>query len=395
MVKGSLVGTVDVQDDGDGNMAVLSTSSGPINLITLNENGTNDIDYTGGTGGVAAVTLTWRIVGFPGFGPLALGDDGELATYYTAPSAGVIVSMTGGSDSLTDASVTSSEIISPVLFAQERGMYALEKTDEMLQLVISDFQDDELVCNSVVDYCELRKDRFGIFTVPEGLSPAEAVTWKKNVLRRSTNFAALYAPHIRILDPVTEKALNIPCGGHVAGIYARTDVNKNVAKAPAGTTDGALRFLLGLEQEWTRNQVGVVYPNKINALVAWPQTGLCVWGARTLEQAGGEFPYIGQRRLFMFLEKSIFNATHIHVFEDNGPGLWARIRFQVNGFMLGLFRERYFSGTTPGEAYFVICDESINDQESSLIFCDVGVATKKPGEFLVFRFSQKLITEAA
>ena len=177
----------------------------------------------------------------------------------------------------------------------------------------------------------------------------------------------------------------------MAGVYAKTDNNKNVGKAPAVVEDGKLLWLEGLENNLSRPQVGYAYENKINCLVSWPQTGMVVWGARTLTAPGGEFVYINQRRLFQFVEKSVFNSTHIHVFQNNGPALWSAIRLQVTNFLLVLFKAGYFAGTTPSEAFFVICDSTNNPQQTidlGLVYCDVGLATNKPAEFCVFSFQQ-------
>jgi phage tail sheath protein FI len=237
-------------------------------------------------------------------------------------------------------------------------------------------------------------DRFAILTTPEGTAYDEAVTYKRRTLNRnSTSYGAIYWPWIQILDPVTDTAINIPPIGHVAGVYARTDSARNVGKAPAGAQDGALRFLLGLEQSATKAQVGVLNQGHVNALVDWPQVGSpAVWGARTIE-VNGEYKYIQARRLMMFLEKSIYNATHVYVFENNGSALWARIRLQLNSFLFNLFQQGYFAGDTPEDAYFVIVDGTNNPQTSidaGELYVDVGIAPNKPAEFIVFRFQQKL-----
>jgi hypothetical protein len=260
--------------------------------------------------------------------------------------------------------------------------------------VVADFQTDELVCTDVIDYAMLRKDKFAIFTAPEGLEPQEAVNWKKFTLGRFTKYAAVYYPHIRVTDPVTQAAINLPCGGHVAGRFATTDINKNVGKAPAGTGDGALSWQIGLERDLTPLQVGICYQDKLNCLVSWPQTGRVIWGAKTLDIAGGEWPYIQMTRLFQFVEKSVFNATHVHVFENNGPQLWGRVKLQLDTFLLGLFQQNYFAGTSPKEAFFVICDRTNNPQntvDQGIMFVDVGLAPNKPAEFIVFRFSQRAL----
>jgi phage tail sheath protein FI len=378
-----------VIDDGNGNLSLQR----PCGTYALNSNGTNRVDYTTG-----ACTLTWKIAGNPAAGPTADTypaqapiTKAQTATYYTQPGLAVVEQFFGGADG---SALDRSDVTGATLVADYKGLYAFDQVDAIMSLVVADFQTDELVCSDVIDYCMLRKDKFAIFTAPEGLEPQEAVNWKKFTLSRFTKYAAVYYPHIRVIDPVTQAAINLPCGGHVAGRYAATDINKNVGKAPAGTGDGALSWQIGLERDLTPAQVGVCYQDKLNCLVSWPATGRVIWGARTLDIAGGEWPYIQMTRLFQFVEKSVFNATHVHVFENNGPQLWGRVKLQLDTFLLGLFQQNYFAGTSPKEAFFVICDKTNNPQntvDQGLMFVDVGLAPNKPAEFVVFRFSQRAL----
>ena len=102
-------------------------------------------------------------------------------------------------------------------------------------------------------------------SVPEGFDYNEAVQYKTTTLNKSSNRAAIYYPHVTIIDPVTTKQVNFPAGSMAAGIYARTDETKNVSKAPAGTVDGALRFATGVEVEMTPAQSGVVNLAHVNS----------------------------------------------------------------------------------------------------------------------------------
>jgi len=373
---------VRIVDDGDGNLSVGTTQEvGYPQKFILDASGTNELDYDTGI-----FILTWAIDGYPASGPG--GESAQVVSYYTNPATSIVGQLAGGTDG---SALTSNDIIGATLAADQRGLWAFGKVDALMQLVASDFQTDTTVADALITYAELMKDKFVILTVPSGLSPQEAVNWKKFQLQKYTSYAALYYPHIKIMDPVTEVATDIPCGGHVAGVYARTDITKNVGKAPAGTADGQINWSVGLELDLTPTQVGVVYPEKINALVQWPHTGRCVWGARSLDIAGGEWPYIQMRRLFMMVEKSVFNATHSHVFKNNGPALWSAIRTQITNFLLGLYQAGYFAGSSADDAFYVICDRTNNPQntvDQGIVFCDVGIAPNKPAEFIVFRFQQ-------
>ena len=380
-----------VTDDGNGNLSITSTT-GPSNW-SLDANGTNSVDYDG-AGTAAVMTLTWRDGDNPAAGP---GTGAVTVTqtvdYYTAAAATVSnVDMTGGSDG---SALTRADISSPTLVTNGEGIFAMDKTDALLQAVIPDFQTDQVVSQDLIDYVETRKDRFAIVWVPASLSPNEAVNYKKNKLaKNASNRAAIYYPHATIIDPVTQKGTNVPDGGGVAGIYARTDSNRNVAKAPAGVTDGAIRGATGLERTLSLAEVGLLNENNINCLVQFDFTGRVIWGARTLQGFAGEYPYLQMRRLFMFVEKAVFDSTQIYVFESNTPALRAKIKSQIDSFLLTLYNSNHFAGSTPADAFFVEDITNDVDVASGIVRFNIGLAPARPAEFIEFVFQQKTIENA-
>ena len=218
-----------------------------------------------------------------------------------------------------------------------------------------------------------------------------------NTLGVSSSYAALYYPYITIADPVTDLPVNVPPGGHIAGIYARTDNTKSVGKAPAGVEDGKINFSIGLERKLEFAELDILHPKQINALMDTAQTGRVVWGARSLENPPADFRFLHVRRLFNFLKASIFNSTHGFVFESVGASLRQRIKLSVQSFMLTLYGQGLFKGDSPQEAFDVICDESNNPKEvedSGTVICDIYVAANVPGEYIVFRVQQKFAAAA-
>jgi phage tail sheath protein FI len=382
-----------ITDDGSGNL------TGDVDA-----SGTNTINYT--TGAIDVMTVA----------PIDGGTVVQIA-YYTDPAeedhyetfgdtakdytyGGVNYYLAGADGTFDATNYGRSQFTSPTLVASNSGIYALSKVEEILQVILPDFAGDVTITGDLLDYAALRAalphggDRFIILTTPSGCNPQEAVDWFRFDLGRFSDFAALYWPWVKVADPLANNRPKLlPPLGHLAGIYARTDVNRTVAKAPAGTVDGQLAFLLSLEYVSTQGERDVLYPNKINPLISGTNTGLAVWGTRTISSSSS-WRYVPVRRLFMFLEKSVFNSTFWAVFEPNGPGTWSRIQLQVSSFLLGLFNQGYFAGSSPTEAFFVICDSSNNDQstiDAGQIICDIGVAPSKPGEFLRFRFAQKTL----
>ena len=281
-----------------------------------------------------------------------------------------------------------------------KGLYSFNKVDEILQIVVPDFAGDTVVTGALLDYADERAalpsggDRFIILTVPKGSSPQQAADYFRYTLARYNKYAAIYWPWIKVADPLqNNRPLTIPPMGHIAGVYARTDNTRNVGKAPAGTVDGQLNYLLGLEYLSTQGERDLVVPSRINPIISTPNTGTCVWGVRTIS-SDSQWLYVNARRLFMFLEKSVFNSTQWIVFENNGQQLWTRIPLQLSSFLFGLFNDGLFAGNTSKDAFFVKVDSTNNTAASiaaGQVIIDVGAAPNKPAEFVRFRFQQKTI----
>lgn len=304
--------------------------------------------------------------------------------------------LTGGSDGDL-SSVDRSLVSDPALLqADKLGMYALDRIDEMMMLILPDFAGDVAVQGDMIDYASSRRDLFAILSTPKGYSAQEAVDYVRITFPRKSKYAAMYWPWIKIADPLANgRPLLVPPVAHVAGIYARTDISRNVSKAPGGTVDGALRYLIGLERNPDKGERDTVSPARINTLINTPQTGMAVWGVRTLSSTNDAFKYIASTRLFQFVEKSVFNSTHSLVFENMNTNLYTRIKGQIESFLLNLFNNGYFAGTAPSQAYFVKCDASNNPPEvfnAGQIVCDIGLAPNRPGEFIRFRFTEKLVS---
>lgn len=380
-----------ITDDGSGNLT-----------------GDVDVTYVGATANT--VNYTTGVVDFKTVavvGPAGIQDQTLITASFRTVAAetahveklgDTTKSYTVGTDGTFDTTYFGrSQFTDPSLQTTYSGLYALDRVDELMQVIIPDFAGDVTVTGDLLDYADARAatssggDRFIILTTPRGSSAQEAVDWFRNRLGRYSNYAALYWPWINVADPLANgRKLTMPGLGHVAGIYARTDVNRNVGKSPGGTVDGQLNFLLGLEVVPTQGERDYVYPNKINPFISSTQTGNAVWGVRTIA-LDSQWRYINARRLFMFLEKSIYNSTFWIVFENNGPGLWSRIKAQIQGFLVGLFNDSYFAGASSDQAFFVICDETNNTAatiNAGQVIIDIGIAPNKPAEFVRFRFQQ-------
>ena len=277
--------------------------------------------------------------------------------------------------------------------AAKTGMYALENADLFNILCLPDV-DDQAVLSEAIAYCTRRR-AFMIIDPPGTVDTlAEAQAWlTANANLRSRN-AAAYFPRLRAPDPLMNSIVRpFPACGAMAGVYARTDADRGVWKAPAGT-NATIVGAVGLDVTLTNTENGVLNPLGLNVLRTFPVYGTVSWGARTLRGADAltdEYKYIPVRRLALFLEESLYRGTQWAVFEPNDEPLWAQIRLNLGAFMHTLFAQGAFQGRTPREAYFVKCDKETttqNDIDLGRVNIVVGFAPLKPAEFVIIRIQQ-------
>jgi len=238
--------------------------------------------------------------------------------------------------------------------------------------------------DAVVSHCENMLYRVAAIDTPPGLLPSDALDYRNN---RSSNYAALYYPWITIASPIDGTPLSVPPAPYMAGIWARSDNNYGVIKAPANEV---VRSAVDFELRINKAQQELLNPEGVNCLRFFPGPGFLVWGARTISD-DPEWKYLSMRRYFCYLEKSIDYGTQWVVFEVNGPALWSRVRYSVEGFLLDEWKSGALLGSKPSEAYFVTCDASTmtqDDLDNGRLVCLIGVAAAKPAEFVIFRIGQ-------
>ena len=173
----------------------------------------------------------------------------------------------------------------------------------------------------------------------------------------------------------------------MAGIWARSDGERAVHKAPANEV---VRGVLSLETTITKGEHDQLNPVGINCIRTFPGRGIRVWGARTLS-SDPAWRYLNVRRLFNYVEESIFEGTQWVVFEPNDMALWERVKRTINAFLVRVWRDGALFGATPGEAFFVKCDGENNTAETidaGQLIVDIGIAPVKPAEFVIFRIAQ-------
>ena len=233
-------------------------------------------------------------------------------------------------------------------------------------------------------HCENNKYRFAIIDSPKSQKVIAQIDPRST---RNSKYAAFYYPWIKIVDSESGKRKLVPPGGHVAGIYARSDIERGVFKAPANET---VRGAVELEFPINDDEQAILNPRGVNCIRSFPGRGNRVWGARTLA-ADPLWKYVNVRRLFIFLEASIFRGTQWVVFEPNNERLWNRVRQTITQFLRTQWRAGALMGLKEEEAFFVNADRSTmtqDDIDNGRLIVVIGIAPVKPAEFVIFRIAQ-------
>ncbi len=319
--------------------------------------------------------------------PKQIWDDNQPATF------------SGVTDRADDGAwLAASDFVGAVNSDAKTGLYALRKTDLFNLLCIPPYKADGSIDEGIIDeaagYCQARRAMLLIDPPPGWDVVKDAGAGEIKGIGGVTSYAAVFFPRLLQPNPLRDgqEEAFAPCGA-VAGVFARTDAQRGVWKAPAGL-EAVLSGVPKLAVNVSDGENGQLNPLGVNCLRSFPGAGRVIWGARTREgddRLTSEWKYIPVRRTALFIEESLYRGTQWVVFEPNDEPLWSQIRLNLGAFMQSLFRQGAFQGTTPLEAYFVRCDATTttqNDIDRGVVNVIVGFAPLKPAEFVVLRLQQ-------
>jgi phage tail sheath protein FI len=288
------------------------------------------------------------------------------------------------------------------------GVYAFDEVDDVNFLTappshggVTTIPANAVVQNQMLLYCGNRMDMFAILDLPGDNPYTQAVNYRNNTLGADSYWGAIYYPHLEVPDPLgsgSNPTVLVPPSGHICGLAARVDnlPNGGVSEAFAGTGDyGKLRNVVGLEYLIGNREHNVLNPAGINTIRNLKKggtlaPGIVVMGGRTLSTLL-DFRYIPVRRTMTFAEQSIRLGTLWTVFRPNTFKTWGQAKDQIEDFLERMLRAGQLAGRTLEEAFFVKIDDettTVDDVDNGRMIGEVGLALKKPAEFVIWRFAQ-------
>ena len=298
------------------------------------------------------------------------------------PALGMF-NLSGGDDGLTD--------LNDIDYAgdpsQHTGFYAFDEIDA-LNVLMAPGVTTATVINGGITYCENRKDLMYVADAPILLEPLEAVDFRKgqgmyNHAAFNSSYAALYYPWLEIMDPVNGKKKLVPPSGAVAGCYARNDEKTYVWYAPAGIDRGRVFNALSVGYKTSRGERDVLYPEGVNVIAVFPDSGINIWGQKTLQSQPSALDRVNVRRLMLYMEEAIAESARFVVFEPNNPQTWRALIRLINPFLQDIKDNGGLYDFT------VQCDEETNTPaviDRNELMARIFVKPTKTAEFIELNF---------
>jgi phage tail sheath protein FI len=317
------------------------------------------------------------------------------------PAAGTSTVMTGGDDGL--AGLADTDFIGSA--AGTTGLHALDTlTAADIQILAIPGRATSAVHNAMLTWCEVTRGGscFAVLDPPASQTATQIVTYVRDTaaILGLTEFGAIYWPRVKVLNPdkavygKSSKTITVYPSGHIAGMFARVDGSRpgGVYQPPAGVEVGKLFGVIGLETEEVKDEAkrDVVFPNRINPITVEPGTPIYVDGARTLK-ATGNFPTVGERRGVIFVEQTAKAGLNVERHQSNTEELRARVDRSLRSFLIAQTKLGAFRSKDPSKAFFVDVGEGLNPPSevfAGKLNARIGLATNKPAEFVILKFSQ-------
>lgn len=312
--------------------------------------------------------------------------DADVSAIATGTGEGTKTDITYEFEKGDDGLETSSPLVSNNIY--ETALSQFDAYDSIGFVAIPGADKD--LQKIVADYCTNNKYRVAICEGSISSSNEELIALRNTLGGLN---AALYAPWVKVTDPLSTNGslIAVPACGHIAGVYARIIDSRGFWKAPAGT-EANIRGAVDVARIITTGETDELNPKGINAILPKTNYGIVVWGARS---CNSEFTYVSDLVTNLNIKKNIYDITQPFVFEPHNSKLWTKVATTVQSYLQGLFEQGAFAGDEASDAYYVKCDEELNPESvrnQGRLICEVGYATNKPAEFIVFKVAHELVT---
>ena len=250
--------------------------------------------------------------------------------------------------------------------------------------------DSQAKAKAVIAIAEMRKDCIACISPHKGTVVGQPdsdkqtdaiVDFYSNL--QSSSYAVFDSGYKYQYDRWNNEYRWMPTNADVAGLMAKTSINSFSWFSPAGTSRGSLNGAVKLAYNPTQAQRDILYPKRVNPIVAMPGSGIILFGDRTGLATASAFDRINVRRLFLTIEDTIGRAAKDQLFEFNDVITRSNFLNVVEPYLRDVKAKR---GITD---YVVICDETNNTPDvidSNQFRADIFVKPARSINFIGLTF---------
>jgi len=199
-----------------------------------------------------------------------------------------------------------------------------------------------------------------------------------------SSFAATYWPWLQTVDPDTGDFVWVPASTMIPAVYAFNDSVSEPWFAPAGLNRGALSNVVRAERKLNNTDRDNLYLGNVNPIATFPNTGVVVYGQKTLQKKSSALDRVNVRRLLISLKEYISNISQYLVFEQNTISTRNQFLSQVNPYLESVQQRQGLY------AFKVVMDDSNNTPDvidRNQLVGQIYLQPTKTAEFIILDFN--------
>jgi len=199
-----------------------------------------------------------------------------------------------------------------------------------------------------------------------------------------SSYAAMYWPWCQVQDPDLGTNVWVPASTLMPSVFAFNDNNAEPWFAPAGLNRGALTRVIRTERILSKNDRDILYSGRINPIATFPNTGVVVFGQKTLQKRASALDRVNVRRLLIQLKGFIGQLAQNLVFEQNTTATRNSFLSEVNPYLETVQQRQGLY------AFRVVMDDSNNTPDvvdRNQLVGQIFLQPTKTAEFIVLDFN--------
>ena len=199
-----------------------------------------------------------------------------------------------------------------------------------------------------------------------------------------SSYTATYWPWVQTIDPDLGSQVWVPASAMIPGVYAFNDRAGEPWFAPAGLNRGGMSTVLRAERKLTNGNRDELYQGNVNPIATFPNTGVVVFGQKTLQKRPSALDRVNVRRLLIELKSYISQVADNLVFEQNTLATRNNFLTQVNPYLASVQQRQGLY------AFKVVMDDSNNTPDvidRNQMVGQIYIQPTKTAEFIYLDFN--------